>query len=241
MKNSVIVIGLALGVSASCLVAQQTDGQPGQAPGAQAGSIDGAAGYHLFSPRFQERLKLNPDQEKQVSVLDIDVKSKLGTILTAEQFQQLNQTQPPGRRSDPAGGQGGSDQAGPDGQSVSGSRGGPGIGGDKPAGIQSGDAVPPLAHDGANVPFAKSGGFHLLAPRTQELLALDADQQKRVAALEIEVKAKLDTILTSEQLKQLEQMRPPQHPADRGPSDLQRGSTEPSAPTPEARSTPNHP
>jgi len=233
-----MVIALTLGVSA---FAQQPGGQPGQIPEAQAGPIASSPGYHLFSPRFRERLKLSPDQETQVSALDVDVKSKLGNILTAEQFQQLNHTHPPKRRSDPAGGQGGSDQAGPDGQSVSGGQGGPGIGGDKPADTQSGDAVPPFAHDASNIPLAKAGGFHLLAPRTQELLALNADQQKQVAALEIEVKAKLDTILTSEQLKQLEQMRPPQHPADRGSSALQPSSADGSAPTPKAASTPDRP
>src|SRR5579862_9207229 len=116
MKNTVIVIGLALGVSASFLAVQQADGQ---APPTQAGSPGDLAGYHLFQPRFQESLKLNPDQQKSVSALDVDVKSKLGTILTAEQFQLLNRTHPPRRQNAPAGGQGGSAPAGPDGQSVS--------------------------------------------------------------------------------------------------------------------------
>ena len=52
-------------------------------------------------------------------------------------------------------------------------------------------------------------GFHLLPPPVQEQLNLTADQQKQVAALEAEVKAKLEKILTPEQLKQLHQMRPP--------------------------------
>src|SRR5690349_15549894 len=132
MKKSVIVIGLALGVSASFLNAQQPDGQPGQAPTVQAGSRGDFAGYHLFPRRFQERLKLSPDREKQVSALDVDVKSKLGNILTAEQFQQLNRTHPPRRQSGDAGGQGGSEQAGPDGLSTAAGQGGTGIGGDKP-------------------------------------------------------------------------------------------------------------
>jgi len=240
MKNSVIVIGLALGVSASCLVAQQPDGQPGQAPAAQANSIGDSAGYHLFPPRFQERLKLSPDQEKQVSALDVDVKSKLGNILTAEQFQKLNRAHPPRRRTDPAGGQGGS-EAGVDGQSVSGCQGGPGIGAEKPANTQSADPLPPLAQDGVNTPVVKTGGFHLLSPRTQDLLALNPDQQKQVAALEIEVKGKLDTILTPEQLKQLEQMRPSREQADHGSSALKPGSADTSAATPNVDSAPARP
>ncbi len=240
MKKSVIVIGLALGVSASFLVAQQQAGQLGQAPAVQAGSSGDSAGYHLFPPRFQERLKLSPDQQIQVSALDVDVKSKLGNILTAEQFQQLNRAHPSRRQSGPAGGQGGTDQAGPDGRSVAGGQGGTGIGADKPAIIQPVDPVAPLAHDAANIPAAEVGGFHLLAPRTQELLALNADQQKQVAALEIEVKGKLDTILTPEQLKQLSQMRPP-HLDDQGTSGLQRGSIDAPTATPNAGSVPNRP
>jgi Spy/CpxP family protein refolding chaperone len=53
------------------------------------------------------------------------------------------------------------------------------------------------------------GGFHLLPPRAHEQLNLTADQEKQVAALEAEVKAKLEKILTPDQLKQLKQMRPP--------------------------------
>jgi hypothetical protein len=43
-----------------------------------------------------------------------------------------------------------------------------------------------------------------------EQLNLTAGQQRQVAALEAEVKAKIEKILTPEQLKQLKQMRPPQ-------------------------------
>ena len=53
-----------------------------------------------------------------------------------------------------------------------------------------------------------------------EQLNLTADQQKQLAALEAEVKAKLEKILTAEQLQQLKQMRPPMRPGGavgRGP------------------------
>jgi Spy/CpxP family protein refolding chaperone len=237
MKNSMMAIALTLGVSA---FAQQPGEQPGQVPGAQAGSIAGSPGYHLFSPRFQERLKLSPDQETQVSALDVDVKSKLGNILTAEQFQQLNRTHLPRRQNSPAGGQGGT-EAGPDGQSVSGGQGGPGVGAEKRANTQSADPLPPSAQDAANTHPMTTGGFHLLSPRTQELLALNAEQQKQVVALEIEVKGKLNTILTPEQLNQLAQMRPAHESADNGSSALQPGSADTSAATPNAGATPDRP
>jgi hypothetical protein len=55
----------------------------------------------------------------------------------------------------------------------------------------------------------RRGGFHLLPPQAGERLNLTADQQKQIAALEADVKAKLAAILTADQMKQLEQMRPP--------------------------------
>ena len=67
----------------------------------------------------------------------------------------------------------------------------------------------PQAREGGTGGPGGRGGFHLLPPRAQEQLNLTADQQKQVAALEAEVKAKLEKILTPEQLKQLQQMRPP--------------------------------
>jgi len=56
----------------------------------------------------------------------------------------------------------------------------------------------------------RQGGFHVLPPRALQQLNLTADQQKQVADLEAEVKAKIEQILTPEQLEQLKQMRPPQ-------------------------------
>jgi hypothetical protein len=54
------------------------------------------------------------------------------------------------------------------------------------------------------------GGFHLLPPLAREQLNLTADQQKQLAGLELEAKAKLEKILTSEQMQQLSQFQPPQ-------------------------------
>ena len=73
------------------------------------------------------------------------------------------------------------------------------------------------AQDGSPSPDGQRppGGFHILPPRAQEQLNLSADQQKQVSDLEAEVKAKLETILTPEQLEQLKKMRPP-HPPGQG-------------------------
>src|ERR1039457_3983395 len=72
-----------------------------------------------------------------------------------------------------------------------------------------GERPPPPEGGMRGGPGRGPGGFHLLPPRAQEQLNLTADQQKQVAALEAEVKAKLEKILTPEQLTQLKQMRPP--------------------------------
>ena len=75
------------------------------------------------------------------------------------------------------------------------------------------------------------GGFHLLPPRAMEHLNLTEDQQKKIAALEAEVKAKLEKILTPEQLQQLKEMRPPGRPG--GPGGGPGGEGHPQPPPPE--------
>ncbi len=75
----------------------------------------------------------------------------------------------------------------------------------------------------------RRGGFHLLPPRAMEQLNLTADQQKQVAALESEVKAKLEKILTPEQVKQLQQMRPPPRQGGMGNGGPGRGQGGPDA------------
>jgi Spy/CpxP family protein refolding chaperone len=74
---------------------------------------------------------------------------------------------------------------------------------------------PPGREGGSGAP----GGFHLLPPRAQEQLNLTTDQQKQVAALEAETKAKLEKILTPAQLQQLKQMRPPRRQGGPGGED----------------------
>ena len=82
-------------------------------------------------------------------------------------------------------------------------------------GNQGSDEQRPPGREGGPGGPGGHRGFHLLPPRAQEQLNLTADQQKQVAALEAEVKAKLEKILTPEQLTQLKQMRPP--PRQGGP------------------------
>jgi Spy/CpxP family protein refolding chaperone len=87
--------------------------------------------------------------------------------------------------------------------------GGPPPSGERPPGQEGG----PGAQGGR---ARGQAGFHLLPPHVMEQLNLTADQQKQVAALEAEVKAKLEKILTPEQLKQMKQMRPPMRPSGPG-------------------------
>ena len=80
---------------------------------------------------------------------------------------------------------------------------------------RSDDQRPPPREGGSGGPGGR-GGFHLLPPRAQEQLNLTADQQKQLADLEAELKAKLEKILTPEQQQLLKQMRPPQRPGGQG-------------------------
>jgi Spy/CpxP family protein refolding chaperone len=66
------------------------------------------------------------------------------------------------------------------------------------------------------------GGFHLIPPPVQQQLNLTADQQKQLADLQAEVKAKVEALLTPEQLQQLQQVRPPRR-GPGGPAGAGRG------------------
>lgn len=222
MNKSAIVTALALSVSAWSLTAQQSGTPPasGQSPPPQAAALGDLRGFHLFPPHAQEKLNLSVDQQKQVSALEIDVKAKLGTILTAEQIQQLGQMRPPHGPGAIHGGQGGTG-SGSDGQA--GGKGGSGTGSDSIAPFRS---------------APRTAGFHLIAPRAQERLALSADQQTQVAALETEVKGKLDVILTPDQQQQLEQLR--NAPRSDAPG-IDTGSRDPVAPVTGTGSAPQRP
>jgi len=69
---------------------------------------------------------------------------------------------------------------------------------------------------GPGGPGGPVGGFHLIPPFAVEKMSLTEDQQKQIAELEKETKAKLYKILTAEQQKALEGARPPR-PGQGGP------------------------
>ena len=68
---------------------------------------------------------------------------------------------------------------------------------------------------GPGGPGGPDGGFHLFPRFVAEKLELTADQQKQLARLEKETKAKLEKILTPQQRRILEQARP--RPGQDGP------------------------
>ena len=81
------------------------------------------------------------------------------------------------------------------------------------------DAQPPAKQMGGN--GAPRAGFHLLPPPLVQQLKLTDDQKTQVAALETDTKAKLEKILTADQLTQLKNFRPPMRGGMGGPQ--QRG------------------
>ena len=153
----------------------------------------GPGGIHLLPPRAQEELKLTEEQKKQLIALEAETKAKLENILTPEQLEQMKHMRPQrgGGQGRPAGGTG---QSGDSHQRPEGQR---------PPGHESGPGGMGNARGGP------SGGIHLLPPRAQEELKLTEEQKKKLTSLEAETKAKLEKILTPEQLEQMKNMRPP--------------------------------
>ena len=69
-------------------------------------------------------------------------------------------------------------------------------------------------------PGGPGGRYQLgtvLPPFMRSQLNLTRDQEKQIAALEKEVKSRLNKILTEDQKKQLQNMRPPRGPRPGGP------------------------
>ncbi len=102
-----------------------------------------------------------------------------------------------------------------------------------------GDSQMPTQHQHGGQGGPGGRGFHLLPPRATEQLNLTDDQKTQIAALEADTKAKLEKILTPEQLQQLKQMRPPQRqggpgggPDGQGGPDGPGGQNPPPAATP---------
>ncbi len=91
---------------------------------------------------------------------------------------------------------------------------------DKTAAPQAGDRPPPPPEGGAQGGQQQHpGGPRLLPPGAAEALKLTAEQQKQINELEADIKAKLEKILTPEQMDQLKQIRPPRQapPRDGAP------------------------
>ena len=75
---------------------------------------------------------------------------------------------------------------------------------------QESDGAPPPPPPGDGGPPP-----HVLPPHAAEKLKLTDDQKKQIADLDEGVKAKLEKILTPEQFKELQEMRPPRPPGGR--------------------------
>jgi phosphatidylethanolamine-binding protein (PEBP) family uncharacterized protein len=88
-------------------------------------------------------------------------------------------------------------------------QGGPGA---PQGGPGTGQGVP--GNVGANRPQAGNGGLRLLPGGAREKLKLTAEQQKQLEDLEVELKSRIERILTPDQLEQLKQMRPPPRDGD---------------------------
>ena len=82
-----------------------------------------------------------------------------------------------------------------------------------PSGPPPSDSPSATQHAGGS---GGRGGFHLLPPRAMETLKLTDDQKTQIAALEADTKAKLEKILTPEQMTQLKNMRPPMRQGGQG-------------------------
>jgi Spy/CpxP family protein refolding chaperone len=105
MKKKLLVLTLAL---ASSLALHAQAPANGQNPPPQGGPGGPGGGFHVLPRGAKEKLKLTDDQQKQISDLEAEVKSKIEKILTPEQAEQLKQMRPPGRgQGGPGGGQGG--------------------------------------------------------------------------------------------------------------------------------------
>jgi len=83
-------------------------------------------------------------------------------------------------------------------------QGGPPPSGERPPGHEAGPGGPDSPGGTGG-----QGGFRLLPLRAEEQLNLTAEQQKQLAGLAAETKAKLEKILTPDQLQQVKQMGPP--------------------------------
>jgi Spy/CpxP family protein refolding chaperone len=197
--SSVVVVLVAALVSVAPLSAQpsggrrQADGAGRRQPGADERPPQ--LGQLIPGP-VQEQLKLTPEQKKQIEDLqkDVDTKirearSRLDTILTAEQKKTLQEARDRGGRPRP-----------PEGAAE---------GRPAPETRPSSPEAAPAGPGGRRPGFA--GGTprpgQLLPGFLQERLKLTDEQKKQVEELQKDVDTRLDKILTEDQKKELKEMR----------------------------------
>jgi hypothetical protein len=193
-----ILTGIVL-TAASALVAQPPGQGPGRGDAAKAAGADLVSQMMAFDSNKDDKLtKAELTDERLHRLFDRADTDKDGTVtrgeLNALQVRERANTR---GRSGGFGGPGGP-----------GGFGGPGGG---PGGFGGPGGGPPQPGQ-------------ILPGMLRQRLSLTADQEKQVDALQKEVDAKLDKILTSEQKQQLKQMR------DRGPGGFGPGGPPPGGP-----------
>lgn len=103
------VTALALTVPVSLFLAQGSSPSTGNSQGNQHGGQQRPhGGPHLLPPHAAETLNLTDEQKQQLKELEADVKSKIESILTPAQMEQLKQMRP----QHPPGGGGGAPREG---------------------------------------------------------------------------------------------------------------------------------
>jgi len=104
MKIKIILITLAVALTAITSYGQEAGGPPPAGGGQGGGPGHGPGGFHLLPPRAEQQLNLTADQKTQLAALEAEVKAKLAQILTPEQLEQLKQMRPPRHQGGPGGG-----------------------------------------------------------------------------------------------------------------------------------------
>ena len=110
-KNVILaaLTAVTLAVPTSLLLAQESSSSTGSSQGNQQGGPGRPhGGPHLLPPHAAETLNLTDEQKQQLKELEAEVKSKIESILTPAQMEQLKQMRP----QHPPGGGGGAPQGG---------------------------------------------------------------------------------------------------------------------------------
>jgi len=87
-----------------------SDSRPSEGKGGKGGKGGPGGGLHLLPPRMAEQLNLSDDQKKQISALELEMKTQLEKILQPDQLDKLKQGRP-GRGGGKGGKHGGGTEA----------------------------------------------------------------------------------------------------------------------------------